>query len=134
MLQSYQKILIQFLMLAAGLMLQPFALFNRIVLLRVSRGNLLAIDAALENFDRGRIIRRKFSKRNELLGCVGDERRVDEGGLYEFFKYRLRHLEIHIFPFSSPFFSVIVVPALLQSHRNQFRSHPDFAPTKRNQR
>ena len=46
-----QKILVQFLLLAAGLMLQPLALLNRVVLLGVTGRNFLAVDAALEDFN-----------------------------------------------------------------------------------
>ena len=46
-----------FLLLAAGLVLQPFALRNRVVLLGVGRRDFLAVDATLENFDGRRVIR-----------------------------------------------------------------------------
>jgi hypothetical protein len=50
-----EKIFVELLLLAAGLVFQPFALFDRIILLGVRRGNFLSVDAALENLDRFRI-------------------------------------------------------------------------------
>ena len=55
-LERHQKILVQFLLLAAGLVLQPFALRNRIVLLGVGRRDFLPVDAALEDFDGCRVV------------------------------------------------------------------------------
>jgi hypothetical protein len=51
-----EKILVQLLLLAAGLMFEAFALLDGIVLLGVGGRDLLAVDAALEDFDgrRGR--------------------------------------------------------------------------------
>jgi len=45
MLERDQKILVQLLLLAAGLVLQPFALRNRVVLLGVGRCDFLAVEA-----------------------------------------------------------------------------------------
>ena len=46
-----EKIFVQFLLLAASLMLKPFALLDGIVLLGVGGRNFLAVDASLEDFD-----------------------------------------------------------------------------------
>jgi len=54
--EGHEKILVQLLLFAAGLMLEALALLDRVVLLGIGRGNLLAIDAALEDFDRGRVV------------------------------------------------------------------------------
>ena len=48
-LQRHEIIFIQLLLFTAGLLLKAFALFDGIVLLRVGRGNSLAIDAAFED-------------------------------------------------------------------------------------
>ena len=42
-----EEFFVQLLLLAAGLMLQPFALLNGIILLSVGGRNFLAVDAAL---------------------------------------------------------------------------------------
>src|SRR5438552_2984021 len=46
-----QKVFVELLLFAAGLVFEAFALFKGIVLLRVSRRDFLAVDAALEYFD-----------------------------------------------------------------------------------
>ena len=56
MFERDQKILIQFLLFSAGLVLESLALLDRIILLGISRRDLLAIDAAFENFDSRRIV------------------------------------------------------------------------------
>ena len=53
-LQRYQEVFIQLLLLAACLMFEAFALFNWIVLFRVARRNLLAVDAQFEDFGHSR--------------------------------------------------------------------------------
>ena len=58
-----EKIVVELLLLAAGLMLQRGALLNGIVLLGVAGGNLLAVDAALEDLDGRRIVGRKLGER-----------------------------------------------------------------------
>ncbi len=45
---------------AAGL--QSLALLDGIVLLGVARRDFLAVDAQLEDFDRGRVVRRKLMR------------------------------------------------------------------------
>jgi len=62
-LQSDQKIFIQFLLLAAGLVLEALALFNGVVLLGIRGRDLLSIDATFEDFDGRRILRREFRQR-----------------------------------------------------------------------
>ena len=47
MFERDEKILVQLLLLAAGLMFQAFTLLNRVVLLGVTGRNFLAVDAAL---------------------------------------------------------------------------------------
>ena len=51
-----EKIFVQLLLFAAGLVFQPFALRNRIVLLRVSRSDFLAVNATFEDLDGCRIV------------------------------------------------------------------------------
>jgi hypothetical protein len=46
-----EEIFVQLLLLAAGLMFQRGALLNGVVLLGITGGNFLAVDAALEDFD-----------------------------------------------------------------------------------
>ena len=48
-----EEILVEFLLFAAGLVFEAFALFDGIVLLGVGRGDFLAVDAALEDFHGG---------------------------------------------------------------------------------
>jgi hypothetical protein len=60
--QRDEEILIQLLLFAASLMLQPLALRNRIVLLGVGRRDFLAVDAALEDFNRCRVVRRQLGE------------------------------------------------------------------------
>lgn len=70
-----EEIFVQLLLLAAGLMFQRGALLDRIVLLGVAGGNFLAVDAALEDFDGCRVVRRKLGERHEFLRQMRDERR-----------------------------------------------------------
>jgi hypothetical protein len=51
-----EEILVQLLLLAAGLVFQGGALLNRIVLLGVAGGNLPTVNAALEDSDGRRIV------------------------------------------------------------------------------
>src|SRR5260221_2007768 len=53
--QRHEKIFVQLLLLSAGLMLEPVALMDRIILFSVSGGDFLAVDAAFEDLDRGRV-------------------------------------------------------------------------------
>jgi len=57
-----EKILVQFLLLAAGLMFEAFALLDGVVLLGVGGRDFLAVDAALEDLDRRRVVGRKLGK------------------------------------------------------------------------
>jgi len=63
-----QKIFIELLLLAARLVLEALALFERVVLLRVGRGNFLAVDATFENLDRRGVLRRELGQRTSSLG------------------------------------------------------------------
>ena len=80
-----EKILIQFLLFAAGLMFQRGALGDGIVLLGVTRRNFLAVDAALEDLDGRRVVGRKLGGRHEFLGQMRDERGLNERRLDHFF-------------------------------------------------
>ena len=97
MLQRHQKILVQLLLLAAGLMLQPLALLNRIVLLGVSGRNFLAVDATLENLDGRRFFGRQFGQRHQFLRQVRDERGLDERRLDQFFEHGAGDFKILVF-------------------------------------
>ena len=66
MFECDEKILVQLLLLSAGLMFEALALLNRVVLLGVAGRNFLTVDAALEDFDGRRVVRRKFGERHEL--------------------------------------------------------------------
>ena len=57
MFKRDQKILIEFLLLAAGLVFEPLALLDGIILFGISWGDFHAIDAAFEDLDGGRILR-----------------------------------------------------------------------------
>ena len=77
MFEGNQKILIKFLLLATGLMFQRGALCDGIVLLGVARRNLLTVDATLENFNGGRVFRRKFGERHKFFGQVRHKSRLN---------------------------------------------------------
>ena len=82
-----EKILVQLLLLAAGPATAGFqrgALRDGIVLLGVAGRNLLAVDAALENLDGGRVIGRELGERHEFLRQMRDEGRIDQRRLDEF--------------------------------------------------
>ena len=79
-----EEIFVQLLLLTAGLMFQRGALLNGIVLLGVAGRNLLAVDAALEDFDGRRVVGRKLGERHEFLRQMRDEGRIDQRRLDEF--------------------------------------------------
>ena len=56
MFERDEKIFVQLLLFAAGLMFEAFALLDGIVLLGVGGRDFLAVDAALENFDGRRVV------------------------------------------------------------------------------
>ena len=87
MFERDEKILVQLLLFAAGLMFQRGALRDGIVLLGVAGRNFLTIDAALEDLDGRRVVGRKLGERHEFLGQMRDERRLDERRLDQFFKH-----------------------------------------------
>src|ERR1700733_4517126 len=72
-----EKILVQLLLLAAGLMFETFALLNRIILFRVARRNFLSVDAALEDFNGRRVVGRKFGERHEFFWQVRHKSRLN---------------------------------------------------------
>ena len=84
MLKGNQKVLVEFLLFATGLMFERCPLGNRIVLLGVAGGNFLAVDAALEDFDGRRVVGRKLGERHEFLRQMRDEGRIDQRRLDEF--------------------------------------------------
>ncbi len=72
MFQRDEEIFVQLQLLAAGLVFQSLTLFEGVVLLRVGRGDFLAVDAALEDLDGGRVVGRKSlaSGISSLGACV----------------------------------------------------------------
>ncbi len=94
MFERNQKIFVQFLLLAAGLMFQCGALLDRVVLLGVAGRNFLTVDAALEDFNRGRVVGRQFGERHELLRQMRDERGLNQRRLDQFFKHRAGDFKI----------------------------------------
>src|SRR5262249_52864364 len=64
MFKGNQKIFIELLLFAASLMLQPFALFDWVILFRISRRNLLSVNATLKNFNAAWVFGRNFCQRN----------------------------------------------------------------------
>jgi len=88
MFERDEKILVQLLLLAAGLMFEAFALLDGIVLFGVGGRDFLAVDAALEDFDGRQVVGRKFGERHEFLGQVRDERGLNQRRLDQFFKHR----------------------------------------------
>ena len=56
MFEGDEKIFIEFLLFAASLLLEALALLDGVVLLGVSGGNFLAVDAALEDLHTIRLI------------------------------------------------------------------------------
>ena len=67
MFESNQKIFIEFLLFAASLMLKPFALFDWVILFRVTRRNFLTVDATFKNFNAAWVVRRNFCQRNKFF-------------------------------------------------------------------
>ena len=92
-----KEIIIEFLFFASGLMFEAVALLDRIILFSIGGGDFLAVDTAFKDFDRFRIVRGKLGQRNELLGSMGDEGRVEQSWFDEFFEHGLTHFEILVF-------------------------------------
>ena len=59
-----EKIFVELLVFAAGLVFQTFALLDGIVLLGVGGRDFLAVDAALEDLHRRRVFGRELRQRN----------------------------------------------------------------------
>ena len=94
MFEGDQEIFVELLLLATGLVLEGLALGDGVVLLGVARGDLLAINAAFENFHSRRIFGGDFGQGNQLLGQVGDEGGLDEGGLDQLLEDRCGDFEV----------------------------------------
>ena len=94
MFEGDQEIFVELLLLATGLMLEGLALGDGIVLLGVAWGDLLAVNAAFENFHSRRIFGGNFGQGNQLLGQVGDEGGLDEGGLDQLLEDRGGDFEV----------------------------------------
>ncbi len=77
-------------------MLQAFALLDGIVLLGISRSDLLAVDAAFEDLNGGWVFRRELRQWDQLLRSVGDESGVDESRFDELFKDGLGDFKVFI--------------------------------------
>src|SRR5207253_2016410 len=60
-----EEIFVELLLFAARLMFEPLALFDRIILFGVAGRDFLAVDAELEHFDRGRVVRRELGQRHQ---------------------------------------------------------------------
>ncbi len=82
------------LLLAAGRVLQRVALLDGIVLLGVAGRDLLPVDAALEDFHRGRVVGRELGQRHEFLRQMRDERRLNQCRLDEFLESGIGSLEV----------------------------------------
>ena len=94
MLEGGEEIVIQFLLLLAGLVDQRLALGDRIVLLGVGRGDFLPVDAAFEHLDGGRIFRRELGQRDQLLWQMSDECWLNQRRLDQFLEQAVGDLEI----------------------------------------
>ena len=64
MFESDEEILIELLLLAAGLMGETLPLFDRVVLFRVGRGDLLTVDTAFKDLNGFRIVRSQLVNNN----------------------------------------------------------------------
>ena len=89
MFERDEEILVQLLLFATGLVFEAFALLDGIVLLGVSRRDFLAVDAALEDFDRASGLRAKVSPSGtSSFGAMSDERRVESAWARSVFRTR----------------------------------------------
>ena len=86
MLKSNQEVIIEFLLLAASLVLKSLSLLDWVILFGVAGGNFLSVDAALEDFDGRRVVGRKFGERHEFLGQMRDERRLNHFDSHKLFR------------------------------------------------
>ena len=71
MFQGQQKIFIQLLGFLAHLLDEGIPLHRRIILLRISWGNFLSIDAKFENIDRAGIVFGNLRKRAKFTRNMG---------------------------------------------------------------
>src|SRR4051794_21728619 len=97
MFERHQKGFVEVLLFASGLMFEAIALLGWGILFAVSGGDLLAVDAALENLDGARIIGRELGQRNELLRQMRNESRLNEGRFDQLLKDRAGDFEIFVF-------------------------------------
>ena len=68
MFQRGEDVLVELLVLAAGLVFERLALGDGVVLLGVGGRDFLSVDAALEDLDGGRVVGRELGEGDELLG------------------------------------------------------------------
>ena len=85
-LQRGQKVGVHVLLFFTHLRFKHFALHQRIILLGVSGGDFLAVDAQLKDINRGRIVLCNLSQRAQFAWDVRDEGRLNQGRLDQFFK------------------------------------------------
>ena len=83
-------------MFAAGLMFERFALGDGVVLLGVGGGDFLAVDAALEDLDGGRVVGRELGEGDELLGQVRDEGGLNQRWFDELLEDGTGHFEVFV--------------------------------------
>src|SRR5690606_21576290 len=93
-LQRLEEILVDLLLLFSCLGGKHLALYKRIVLLGVSRCDLLPVDAELENVQRRGIVLGDLGQRTKLLGQVRHKSRLDESRLDQLFENIACDLEI----------------------------------------
>ena len=77
-LEGEQEVGVHLLLVLADLLLEHFALHERVVLLGVGRGHFHAADDAFEDVDQARVLGVELGQRAEFLGQVRDEGRLDE--------------------------------------------------------
>src|ERR1043165_4564105 len=92
--EGHEEILVQFLLLAASLMLQRRPLRDRVVLLGVTGRNLLAINAALEDLDGSRVVGRQLGERHKFLWQMRDKGWLNQRGLDELLEHRTGDFEV----------------------------------------
>src|SRR6266498_94067 len=94
--QGGKEFFVELLSFAAGLVFEPVTLFNGVVLFGVGRGNFLAVDAALEDFNGGGVLRRELGERHEFLWQMRDEDRLNQLRFDLFFEERPGDFEVFL--------------------------------------